>query len=64
MTVQGVFNTVKQIYSVRSEIMHKGHTKKLTADLFYQLAEIVRISLNIYSRNKVIFSQLETMCLN
>jgi len=47
----------KKIYITRSGLIHSGHSKYLTDTYFYKLAEIIRISLNIYLKDKNIFTE-------
>lgn len=58
-----IFEEVKNIYKVRSEIVHGGHAKKLTGEVFVGLTELVRKSINLYLSRKDIFADLEGTCL-
>lgn len=59
-----IYETVRLIYDVRSQIVHNGCTDKLTQPLFSQATELVRKSLLIYLSEKELFSKLEQLCLD
>lgn len=50
------YKIIRDIYDVRSELVHNGKTDKLTSKIFSQLTDIVRVSLKIYLKNKHLFS--------
>jgi len=52
-----IYDTVKQIYKIRSELVHRGKTNKLDRKLFWELTEIVRISLSLYLKDRNLFSE-------
>ena len=59
-----IYNTVREIYKARSELVHSGHTEKLNQQMYEQLVEYVKNSLNLYLRASSLFDDLEQMLLN
>ncbi|MCK5629376.1 MAG: hypothetical protein KAI26_02050, partial [Nanoarchaeota archaeon] len=51
------YKIIREIYDVRSSLVHNGKTNKLDNRIFSVLTSIVRISLIIYLRNKNLFSE-------
>lgn len=59
-----LYDQIKIIYEIRSEVVHNGHSKKLSLEVFYMLTEIVRGSLTAFLYRPEIFDDLEMACLN
>ena len=51
-----IFDKLKALYNIRSDIVHKGHTKKLGSEEFFTATELVRESLNLYLEDPNLFT--------
>jgi hypothetical protein len=56
-TCENIFNRMKDIYGVRSSLLHSGKTNKLDKNIFNDSVEIVRKSLNLYLNDPTLFSK-------
>ena len=54
---KGIFDKMKQIYGIRSKLLHAGKREGLTFDIFSELTNIVRVSLALYIKNPDHFSE-------
>ncbi len=54
-----LFNKIKNIYKMRSKIVHAADYNKFDINMFCELAEIIRKCLNIYLENKDSFEPEE-----
>jgi hypothetical protein len=52
-----IFHKVNKIYRIRNKLVHAGKTKDLTAVMFSELTNIVRVSLLLYVKNPNDFSE-------
>lgn len=54
---EDLFESIKKIYGIRSDLVHKGKSNKLDGSVLHCLANYVRISLNLYLENKGLFEE-------
>jgi hypothetical protein len=52
-----IFEKVDKAYDIRSALVHAGKTNDLTPDIFFELTDIVRVSMIHYTKNPNDFSQ-------
>ncbi len=54
---ENIKREIKEIYEIRGELVHNGESNKLNNLVFMELANYVRISLNLYLKDKNLFSE-------
>jgi hypothetical protein len=54
---EDIYKQIREIYKVRSELVHNGKTNKLTSEIYSELTNFVRISLNLYLKDRNLFSK-------